>query len=112
MNARVLPDLKPEKSSKTPDAKAITASRPQEYGAASLPILRLQRNLGNRQFRELIQRSHLPLIGLGSVHLQTKLMVGAQGDAFEEEADRVSREVLVTPDGDPPTVFRTPMPDE
>jgi hypothetical protein len=49
--------------------------------------LQLQRAVGNRATARLLGRKNSPPV-------QTKLVVGPAGDAFEQEADRVAREVV------------------
>ena len=48
------------------------------------PVLRLQQTAGNRA----VARLH------AGGHLQAKLTIGAPGDVYEEEADRVASQVM------------------
>src|SRR5262249_28596794 len=57
------------------------------------PILHLQRTLGNRGVAQLVQAKRLTAEGK-LVGIQCKLMVGAAGDQYEQEADAVARQVL------------------
>jgi len=64
----------------------------------SAPFLQLQRTLGNRRVGQLIQAKRLTpegrIIGGGMIGLQPKLTVGAADDQYEQEADRVARQVM------------------
>jgi hypothetical protein len=64
----------------------------------STPFLQLQRTLGNRRVGQLIQARRLTpegrIIGGGTVGLQPKLTVGAADDQYEQEADRIARQVM------------------
>jgi hypothetical protein len=68
----------------------------------SAPFLELQRTLGNRRVGQLIQAKRLTpggrIIGGGMMGLQPKLTVGAPDDQYEQEADRVARQVMSMPD--------------
>jgi len=70
-----------------------TGSAPvQSIPGGSHPVSQLQRALGNRQVAQLIQAARLT--GDGKIiGLQRTLSVGAAGDHFEREADRVARQV-------------------
>jgi hypothetical protein len=57
------------------------------------PVLHLQRMLGNRGVARLVQAERLPFEGK-LVGIQRKLMAGAAGDQYEQEADAVARQVL------------------
>jgi hypothetical protein len=61
------------------------------------PILQLQRMLGNRRMAQLIQAKQLTLEGK-IIGFQRKLIVGAADDQYEQEADRVARDVVNTAD--------------
>src|SRR5262245_39720854 len=61
------------------------------------PILQLQRTLGNRRVAQLIQDKRLTPEGK-IIGLQRKLTVGAADDPYEQEADRVARQVMNTSD--------------
>ncbi|SCX85438.1 protein of unknown function [Nitrosospira sp. Nl5] len=61
------------------------------------PILQLQRTLGNRRVAQLIQASRLTPQGR-IIGVQPKLTVGAADDQYEQEADRVARQVMSMPD--------------
>ena len=73
----------------------------------SAPFLQLQRLLGNQRVAQLIQAKRLTpegrildggMIGRGLDHIQPKLTVGAADDQYEQEADRVARQVMSMPD--------------
>ncbi len=85
-------------------AKQQTTCRRPESAAARSPqdgfhsaIFHLQRTLGNQRVAQLIQAKRLTPDGriLG---LQPKLTVGAADDQYEQEADRVARQVVSMPD--------------
>jgi hypothetical protein len=60
-------------------------------------ILQLQRTLGNRKVGQLLQSQRLTPQGR-LVGVQPKLMVGAANNQYEQEADRVARQVMNTSD--------------
>ena len=64
---------------------------------ASSPILQLQRTLGNQRVAQLIRARRLTPQGR-IIGLQPKLTVGAADDQYEQEADRVARQVMSIPD--------------
>jgi len=61
------------------------------------PILQLHRALGNYRVAQLIQAKRLTPEGK-ILNLQRKLTVGAAGDQYEQEADRVARHVVSMPE--------------
>ena len=61
------------------------------------PILQLQRTLGNQCVAQLIQAKRLTPEGK-IIGIQPKLTVGAANDQYEQEADRVARQVMSMPD--------------
>ena len=61
------------------------------------PILQLQRTLGNQCVAQLIKAKRLTPQGKISP-LQPKLTVGAADDQYEQEADRIARQVVSMPD--------------
>ncbi len=71
----------------------------------SAPFLQLQRALGNRRVAELIQAKRLThegrIMDCRMSRIQPKLTVGAADDQYEQEADRVSRQVMSMPDAFP-----------
>lgn len=79
------------------------------HGGRSVPFFQLQRALGNRRVVELIQAKRLTpegrIIGGGMVggRIQPKLTVGAPDDQYEQEADRVARQVMSMPVTTPAT---------
>ena len=69
----------------------------QSFQGGRHPIPQLQRTLGNRNVAKLIQAKRLTPEGK-IIGLQRKLTVGAADDQYEQEADRVARQVMSTPD--------------
>jgi len=61
------------------------------------PILQLHRTSGNRRVAQLIQAKRLTPEGK-IIGVQRKLTVGAPEDQYEQEPDRVARQVLSMPD--------------
>jgi hypothetical protein len=88
----------------------------------SASFLQLQRAIGNRRVVELIRAKRLTpegrIIGGGMVggdmsRIQPKLTVGAPDDQYEQEADRVARQVMSMPDTAPATPLqRAGIPEE
>ena len=66
------------------------------HGESHSPILQLQRMLGNQRVAQLIQAKRLTPQGK-IIGLQPKQTVGAADDRYEQEADRVARQVMTTP---------------
>ncbi|SEL12326.1 eCIS core domain-containing protein [Nitrosovibrio tenuis] len=60
-------------------------------------LLQLQRTLGNQRVAQLIQTKRVTPEGK-IIGLQPKLTVGAADDQYEQEADRVARHAVSTPD--------------
>ncbi len=85
---------------KTQHQIARRSSRPSRarvsQGGLPSPILQLQRLLGNQRVAQLIQARRLTPQGR-IIGLQPKLTVGAAGDQYEQEADRVARQVMTMP---------------
>jgi hypothetical protein len=67
------------------------------HGEIHSPILQLQRTLGNQRVAQLIQAKCLTPQGK-IIGLQPKLTGGAADDRYEQETDRVARQVMTTPD--------------
>ena len=89
-----------ESPEKTKQRIARRESRPdpaRPFPGGLHPILQLQRMLGNRRVAQLIQAKRLTPEGK-IIGLQRKLTVGAADDQYEQEADRVARQVLNTSD--------------
>lgn len=61
------------------------------------PLLQLQRTLGNQRITQLIKAKRLTPEGKIPI-LQPKLTIGAADDQYEQEADRVARQVMSMPD--------------
>lgn len=72
------------------------ASASWQSGQLPSPILQLQRLLGNQRVAQLIQARRLTPQGR-IIGLQLKLTVGAADDQYEQEADRVARQVMTMP---------------
>ena len=68
----------------------------QPFQGGLHPIPQLQRILGNQRVAQLIQAKRLTPQGK-IIGLQRKLTVGAADDQYEQEADRVARQVMTTP---------------
>ena len=89
-----------ESQEKTKQRIAPRETRPasaQSFPGGLHPILQLQRMLGNRRVAQLIQAKRLTPEGK-IIGLQRKLTVGAADDQYEQEADRVARQVMNTSD--------------
>jgi hypothetical protein len=92
--------LQTESSEKAKQRITYRQSRPDfapSFHEGLHPILQLQRTIGNRRVAQLIHAKRLTQQGkiLG---LQRKLTVGAAGDQYEQEADRVADQVMRMPD--------------
>jgi hypothetical protein len=74
----------------------------RSFQAGPNPILQLQRTLGNYRVAQLIKAKRLTpegrIIGGRMPGLQSKITVGAADDQYEQEADRVARQVVTMPD--------------
>jgi len=79
------PERSPAPAPQPHPATLVGAAPPG--GLAPRQVLRLQRAVGNRATALLLGAAPAP-------KLQARLFVGPAGDAFEQEADRVAREVL------------------
>ena len=89
-----------ESQEKTQQRIAPSKTRPASAGSfpgGLHPILQLQQMVGNRRVAQLIQAKRLTPEGK-MIGLQRKLTVGAADDPYEQEADRVARQVLSTSD--------------
>jgi hypothetical protein len=77
----------------------MAASPPSPLDPAS--ILTLQRTIGNQAVQRLLARraqgSTIPARTLSRQSIQPKLTVGAAGDQYEQEADRVAAQVMRMP---------------
>lgn len=82
----------------------LNAQAPDVCGP-SRHILDLQRTVGNQAVLHFLLSQHDPL-ALGSVQspflIQPKLAVNAAGDIYEQEAERVSEQVMRMPESHPP----------
>ncbi|MGR9086237.1 MAG: eCIS core domain-containing protein [Gammaproteobacteria bacterium] len=76
------------------DHKSWPATAPSCHGHGGLhPVTRLQRKLGNRNVAKFVQAKRLTPEGQ-VMGLQCRLTVGAADDRYEQEADRVARQVM------------------
>lgn len=75
-------------------AAASAVREPAPAGPAG--VLAMQRGVGNQAVMRLLEHRAAAPRGV-----QAKLVVGAAGDPFEREADRVAEQVMRTPDADP-----------
>lgn len=91
----VSPETKQRQIARRASRSAPTPSFPGKIRSA---VLQLQGTLGNRRVAQLIQAERLTVHGK-IVGLQPKLAVSAPDDEYEQEADRVARQVLNTSDG-------------
>src|SRR5262245_48995228 len=66
------------------------------HGNVHSPVLQLQQMLGNHRVAQLIQAKRLTRQGK-IIGLQSKQTVGAADDQYEQEADRVTRQVVNIP---------------
>ncbi|BFU95593.1 MAG: hypothetical protein NTNFB02_23150 [Nitrospira sp.] len=75
-------------------------------------ILQFQQTLGNHTVQRLIQAKRIdPLRSSG--YLQPKLVVGAAGDEYEQEADHIANRVMTMPvPAVPQSIQRQTMPEE
>jgi hypothetical protein len=87
----------PEKGHQHVDRREAGSNSAQSFQGGLHPIHQLQRTLGNRLVAQLIQANRLTPEGT-IVGLQPKLIVGGADDQHEQEADRVARQVMNTPD--------------
>src|SRR5262245_50956178 len=86
----------PEKTQQHVERRQTSPASAQSFQGGLHPIAQLQRMLGNRRVAQLIQAKQLTPEGkiLG---LQRNLTVGAAGDQYEQEVDRVARQVMSMP---------------
>src|SRR5262245_24245902 len=92
--------LRTESQQKTQQRMSHRETRPasaQSLQGRLHPILQLQRMICNRRVAQLIQAKRLTPDGK-MIGLQRKLTDGAADDQYEQEADRVARQVLNTSD--------------
>ncbi len=89
-----LPEKTPQQALLRRASDAASAS--WQSGQLPSPILQLQRLLGNQRVAQLIQARRLTPQGR-IIGLQPKLVVGAADDQYEQEADRVARQVMTMP---------------
>ncbi len=85
----------PEKAHQLIGSRESSSALSQSFRGR--PIYQLQRMIGNRLVTQLIQAKRLTPQG-AIIDLQRKLIVGGAGDSYEQEADRVARQVMNTPD--------------
>jgi hypothetical protein len=86
-----------ERSTKQPERGSPEVSSVLSTKTGIHPILQLQRTIGNRRVAQLIQAKRLTPEGR-IISVQPKLTVGAADDEYEEEAERVAKQVVAMPD--------------
>ncbi|MBA2658080.1 MAG: hypothetical protein H0U72_00590 [Nitrosospira sp.] len=94
----------------TRSSSSPTRARTFQGGRPS-PILQLQRLLGNQPVAQLIQARRLTPQGR-IIGLQPKLTVGAADDPYEQETDRVARQVMTMPDTASNSMQRSAAPED
>jgi hypothetical protein len=87
----------PEKTPQLVERRKTSLASARSFPGGLHPIARLQRMLGNRRVAQLIQARQLTPEGK-IIGLQRKLTVGAADDHYDQEADRVARQVMSMPD--------------
>ena len=92
----------PEKATQQASRRETQQGSAHSFQAGLHPILQLQRTLGNRHVARLIKAGRLTsegrIIGGRTIALQPRLTVGAADDQYEQEADRIARQVISMPD--------------
>lgn len=96
MTQQLLPETLEKTQQHVESREASPDSTPSLQGEFH-PVAQLQRKLGNRHVAQLIQARRLTPDGK-ITGLQRKLTVGAADDQYEQEADRVARQVINMPD--------------
>lgn len=96
MNQKLVTDS-PEKTQRHVESRETNPDSAQSFQSGVHPVAQLQRTLGNRNVAKLIQAKRLTAGGK-IIGLQRKLTVGAADDRYEQEADRVARQVMNTSD--------------
>jgi hypothetical protein len=97
----------PSLQKKVPQPASSRCLAPIQVRSADSLIFHLQRTLGNRRVAQLIQAKRLTPEGrimdrgIEINRIQPKLAVGAADDQYEQEADRVARQVMSMPDASP-----------
>ena len=86
----------PEKTPQHVERRKTRPASARSFPGGLHPIAQLQRILGNRHVAQLIQAKQLTPEGK-IIGLQRKLTVGAANDQYEQEADRVARQVMSMP---------------
>jgi hypothetical protein len=87
----------PERTRQHVERRKFSPDSARSFQGELHPVARLQRMLGNRRLAQLIQARQLTREG-EIIGLQRKLTVGAASDRYEQEAERVAREVMNVPD--------------
>ncbi len=99
MNIRTLKQKQPQQNSSA-NLKSSFTLAPAASNRAH-PVLHLQRTMGNQAVLWLLQTQQDGL-AVGSAHapitIQPRLAVNTPGDSFEQEADRVSEQVIRMPE--------------
>lgn len=86
-----------EKAKQRVQHRNLQPDSARPFQGASDHFLQLQQTLGNQRVAQLIQTRRITPEGK-IVGLQPKLMVGAADDQYEQEADRIARQVVSMPD--------------
>jgi hypothetical protein len=98
MTQQLLPES-PEKTKQKVEGRENKLDSARSFQGGLHPVAQLQRTLGNRDVAKLIQARQLTPGGK-ITGLQRKLTVGAADDQYEQEADRVARQVMNMPDSE------------
>ena len=88
--------LLPQKTQQHVSRRAPRSDFASSFQGGLHPIAQLQRTLGNRHVAQLIQAKQLTPEGK-IIGLRRKLTVGAADDQYEQEANRVARQVMSMP---------------
>jgi hypothetical protein len=97
-----------EKTKQRIERREAPLESAQRFKSGANGVFRLQRALGNQRVAQLIKAQRLEPDGK-IVGLQPKLNVGATDGRYEQEADRIAREMVSMPDPAPtPPIQRAP----
>src|SRR5262245_53692403 len=97
---------KPKTTEPPAAAKATTSGRGHFQQSSEVrPILHLQRTIGNQAVQRMLQTGNgIPIQAAATRVKQTKRLVNTPGHSYEQEADRVSEQIMRMPE---PRVQRT-----
>ena len=87
----------PEKAKQRVERSEPQLDPARSFQGGGNSLLQLQRTLGNQRVAQLIQAKRVTPEGK-IIGLQPKLTVGAADDQYEQEADRIARQVVSMPD--------------